>query len=591
MSIVTVEQAKSVKLEPVVEEEIQRLKTYHQEVVDGKMDPNIFKKFRLNNGVYGIRNETQLHMIRIKCKYGIIDSDQMDTLAHVTEKFTRLKMCHITTRQAIQIHHVHIKDVPYVLRMINGCGLTSREACGNTVRNITANPFAGLMADEAFDVRPYAEALFQHYLRNPLTQNFSRKFKIALHSGSGVDIAYTAIHDIGLIAKTQKVDGKEVKGFHVYVGGGLGASPFMAIRLEEFTPLSELFTTCDAIVRIFDRHGDRKDKFHARLKFVVKKFGEEAFKKMVLEERLAVKATQAGGWKWNLPENISDEKPPVLVEKINANVKPEPDFELWRRTNVHMQKNKDYSAVVVVTPLGDLTVQQMKDLAAMARKYNGGQLRTMVQQNMVLPWIKNEYLVPLFSELKAAGLGTAGALRLSDVTRCPGADTCQIAVTKSRGLAGAILHLFENGLGADMDMKDLSIKISGCTNSCGQHHIGNIGFFGTYRKINGHEVPHYQVLLGGDVKEGHAQFGKPVHAIPAKRVPEVVKHLVSLYKKEKKADERFVVTMERLGRDRLRQELEVYRNLPPHEENPDLYREWGENHEFKAEIGQGECAA
>jgi sulfite reductase beta subunit-like hemoprotein len=244
-----------------------------------------------------------------------------------------------------------------------------------------------------------------------------------------------------------------------------------------------------------------------------------------------------------------------------------------------------------VTPLGDISVPQMRTLANIARKYNGGRLRTMVQQNFLLPWIKNEHLVPLYNELKASGLATAGALRLSDVTRCPGADTCQIAVTKSRGLAGAILELFQNGLAADMDMKDLHIKISGCTNSCGQHHIGNIGFFGTYRKVDGHEVPHYQLLIGGDVKEGEAKFGQPIAAIPARRAPDVVKHLVALYKKEKSGNERFVQTMERLGKNRIKDEVEPFRALPPFEQKPEMYYEWGEFQAFKAEIGQGECAA
>jgi sulfite reductase beta subunit-like hemoprotein len=246
---------------------------------------------------------------------------------------------------------------------------------------------------------------------------------------------------------------------------------------------------------------------------------------------------------------------------------------------------------IVVTPLGDMTVPQMRALSNIARKYNGGLMRTMVQQNMFLPWIKNEHLVAFHKELKAIQLGAAGALRLSDVTRCPGADTCQIAVTKSRGLAGAILKLFQNGLTQDMDMKDLHIKISGCTNSCGKHHIGNIGFFGTYRKINGRDVPHYQLLIGGDIKEGDAKFGQAITAIPARRAPEAVKHLVNLYKKERSGSERFVETMNRLGRSRLKEEVESFRSLPPFEEKPEMYYEWGEDHDFKVEIGQGECAA
>lgn len=582
--------SKNLVLEPVVVEEIQRFEDNIKALRSGALDPNEFKKFRLNNGVYGIRNETDLHMIRIKCKYGELSADQLEVVADIAEKYTRLKVGHVTTRQAIQIHHVHLDNVPTVLRMLETCGLTSREACGNTVRNVTATPYAGLLPDEAFDIQPYAEMIFQRFLRNPICQNLPRKFKFAFFGGGKEDIAYTAIHDIGFVAATRTVNGKVEKGFHVYVGGGLGATPHLAIRLEEFTPLEDFYATAEAIVHIFDREGDRKDKFHARLKFVVKKYGDDVFRKMVIDERMAVRSTRAGGWKWDLPK----EKPlvaPVLTEKIDASVKPAADYELWRRTNVLAQKQVGYSIAIVTLPLGDIFVPQMRTLAKIARKYNGGLLRTMVQQNVLLPWVKNEHLVALHGELKAAGLSEAGAMRLADVTRCPGADTCQIAVTKSRGLAGAIGQLFKNGLAADMDMKDLHIKISGCTNSCGQHHIGNIGFFGTYRKMNGHEVPHYQLLIGGDIREGDAKFGQPITAIPAKRGPEVVKHLVNLYKKEKQGEERFVETMNRLGRARLKEEVEPFRSLPPFEEKPEMYYEWDENHEFKAEIGQGECAA
>lgn len=577
-------------LAPEVEEDILRFEQNIKDLRAGKLDPNEFKKFRLNNGVYGIRNESDRHMIRIKCPNGEISADQLDAVADITEKYTRTKLAHVTTRQAIQVHHIHLDDIPACLRAMANVDLTSREACGNTVRNITASPFAGFLPDEAFDVLPYGRALFRYLLRHPANQNFPRKFKIAFYGGGKEDIAYTAIHDIGFVATKRTVNGKEEKGFRTYVGGGLGATPHVAILLEEFTPIDDFYPTVDALTRIFDRHGDRKDKFHARLKFVVKKFGEDAFRQMVIDERWQCRATRPGGLKWVMPEDRALTAP-VIKSTIDASVKPEADFELWRSTNVIAQKQSGYSMVIVVTPLGDMDVNQMRTLSNIARKFNNGEMRTMVQQNMFLPWIKNEHLVALHKELKAVKLATGGALRLSDVTRCPGADTCQIAVTKSRGLAGAILDLFQDGLAQDTNLDDLHIKISGCTNSCGQHHIGNIGFFGTYRKVNGKEVPHYQLLLGGDIKEGSAKFGTPITALPAKRAPEAVKHLVQLYKKERQQSERFVETMERLGRTRLKEEVEQFRSLPPFEQKPEMYYEWGEFKEFKAEIGQGECAA
>lgn len=579
-----------ISLSPTVEEEIRRIEESIRLLRSGSLDPNEFKKFRLNNGVYGIRNKPTQHMIRIKCPYGALSADQLDAIADVTDRYTSNRMAHVTTRQAIQIHYVELTDVPAVLRRLNESGLTTREACGNTVRNVTASPLAGLLAGEIFDVTPYADAIFRHFLRNPLTQNFPRKFKIAFYGGAMEDLAYTAINDLGFVAAKRTANGREELGFRVYVGGGLGATPAAAILLEEFTPLEEFFPTADAVVRLFDRYGDRKDKFHARLKFVVRRFGPDEFRKMVKEERVAVRATRAGGWAWALPP-ASTPVPPVLTEAIRSDQAPDGEFETWRRTNVLAQKQKGYSLAFVVLKLGDITVERMRSLAAISRRFNGGRLRTMAQQNMVLPWIRDEHLVALHLELKKAGLAVGGALRLSDVTRCPGADTCQIAVTKSRGLAEAIDGLFENGLASETDMKGLQIKISGCTNSCGQHHIGNIGFFGTYRKIDGHEVPHYQLLIGGDTKPGVARFGQPVAAVPARRAPEVVKHLVELYKRERQSEESFVDTMDRLGKDRLRKEVEPFRSLPPYAENKELYFEWGENKEFHSEIGQGECAA
>ncbi|MFN0118727.1 MAG: nitrite/sulfite reductase [Elusimicrobiota bacterium] len=590
MSLAVETQVDLGKLSPEALEEVTRFKENIQLLRSGKMDPNEFKKFRLNNGVYGIRNETDLQMIRIKCPHGILTSDQLDVVAGLTEKYTRTKLAHVTTRQAIQIHHVPLESIPQALTEIEACGLTAREACGNTVRNLTATPFAGFSSDELFDVTPYAQSLFRYLLRHPAYQNFPRKFKIAFYGGGKEDIAYTAIHDMGFVAAKRTVNGKEEKGFRIYLGGGLGATPHLAILLEEFTPLADFYSTTDAVCRIFDRHGDRIDKFHARLKFVLKKFGDAAFRKMVIDERAQVRAVRPGKVKWVIPEE-KPLVPPVVNVSVDLSAKPQAGFETWRQTNVIQQKQSGYVMVIVVTPLGDINVPQMRSLANIARKYNGGQLRTMVQQNLFLPWIKQEHLVSFFNELVAIGLATGGALRLSDVTRCPGADTCQIAVTKSRGLAGAILDLFKNGLAQDADLKDLSIKISGCTNSCGQHHIGNIGFFGTYRKVNGHEVPHYQLLIGGDIQEGSARFGQAIAAIPAKRAPEVVKHLVQLFKKEKQASEKFVETMERLGKDRLKKEVEPFKSLPAYDEKKEMYFEWGEFDEFKAQIGQGECAA
>ena len=573
----------------VVENEIALFKENIRRLRSGHMDPDEFKKFRLNNGIYGIRGEKDKQMVRIKVPYGALTADQLETLADIADRFAPLKSGHVTTRQAVQMHKILLDDCPDVIRMVNECGLTTREACGNTIRNITCCPYSGIAADEVFDVVPYAEALFRYFLRNPINQNMPRKFKIALECCPN-DHIITAIHDLGLVAAVKNENGKTRKGFRIYVGGGLGALPFVAQLLEEFTPVENLLPTAEAVIRLFDRLGERKDKNHARLKFVVKRFGIEEFRKMVFQERSHISATRAGDRNWALPE-IKSEAAPAAPSNIPAVKTPAEGFERWKSTNAMPQKQAGYSLVTVVCPLGDITSTQMRSLAGISRRYCGGRLWTAISQNLVMRWVRTQDLAALHQELRGAELGVAGALRLSDVTRCPGADTCQIAITKSRGLAGAIGELFKNGLSSQADLKDIHVKISGCTNSCGQHHIGTIGFYGTYRKVNGHQVPHYQLLVGGSTKEGEAQFGQPILALPARRTPEAVKKLIELYQKERKNNEGFLAAMGRLGRDRLKTELAAYTELPPYDQNPEMYYEWGEETEFKAEIGQGECAS
>jgi sulfite reductase (ferredoxin) len=577
------------KLPEVVETEISRFRENIQRLRSGEMDPDEFKKFRLNNGIYGIRGEKEKQMVRIKVPYGVLSAEQLEALADIADRFAPLKSGHITTRQAVQMHRISLDDCPELIRQVNASGLTTREACGNTVRNITCCPYSGVSPEEVFDVAPYADAVFRYFLRNPINQNLPRKFKFAFES-CPTDHILTAIHDIGLVAAVKKEAGRIRKGFRIYLGGGLGALPFVAQKLEEFTPVENLIPTAEAILRLFDRLGERKDKNHARLKFVVKRFGFEEFKKMVLQERSQVSATRAGDRNWNFSEPIP-ESPPAEPKNIPIVKTPEEGFERWKATNALTQKQPGYSLVTIVCPLGDITSVQMRALAGIARRYCGGRLRTAIEQNMVMRWVRNQDLAALHAELRAAELATAGALRFSDITRCPGADTCQIAVTKSRGLAQALGELFKNGLSSQADLKGLHVKISGCTNSCGQHHIGTLGFYGTYRKIDNRQVPHYQLLVGGSTREGEARFGQPILALPARRVPEAVKKLIELYQHERQHNEDFLAVMGRLGKDRLKTELAPYAALPPYEQNPQMYFEWGENKDFVADIGQGECAS
>lgn len=572
----------AVTLPGPVEEEIRRMEAAIRELQAGKMDPEDFRKFRLNNGIYGIRNQTDKQMIRIKIPFGKMTADQLDGLSDVTETFAPSKIGHFTTRQNLQIHMIPLEETPRVMRRVAEAGLTPREGCGNTVRNITANPYSGVEPGEIFDVTPYADAAFRYFLRNPLSANLPRKFKMAFES-SARDTALTPIHDMAFVAEIRA----GVRGFRTYVGGGLGATPQVAIRLEEFTPADLLLPTIEAVVRLFDRNGNREDKLHARIKFLVKKWGADEFRKRFIAERKAVLSTRGGTIDWAIP--LTEETaPPVPTAAVAAAA---PGFERWRQTNVGAQKQAGYSWATVVLPLGDISAQQMRELASLSRTLNGGRLYTTIEQNLLLRWVRNEHLTALHQGLVRIGLGTPGAGRFSDITRCPGADTCQIAVTKSRELAKAIGSLFSNGLSADADMDGIHVKISGCTNSCGQHHLGTLGFYGTYRKINERSVPHYMMLMGGSTREGEAKFGQVVGAVPARRVPEAVKALVAAFKSDRQGGELFAQWLDRVGKARVKELVLPFATLPPYEQDPTLYFDWGENKDFIADIGVGECAA
>jgi sulfite reductase beta subunit-like hemoprotein len=571
------------KIADVEEIEIQRFKDNIAAMKAGRMDPDDFKKFRLNNGIYGIRNQTDKQMVRIKISFGEMSADQLDGLAAVTERYAPSKIGHFTTRQNLQIHLIPLEQIPDVMRATAEMGYTTREACGNTVRTITASPFAGVHPDEAFDTTPYAKATFLHFLRNPLCANMPRKFKMAFES-SPHDFALTPIHDLGFVSEIRN----GVRGFRIYCGGGLGATPQTAFRLEDWTPADLLLPTVETVIRLFDRYGERKDKMHARLKFLVKKWGVDEFKSRFQAERRLVLSTRSGAVDWTFP--VVEESAPPAPAAVPS-VASTPAFERWKSTNVLPQKQAGYSCATVVLPLGDITVKGMRDLAAVSRKFCGGRMRTTVEQNILLRWVKTEHLPALHAALAQVGLAQGGAGRFSDVTRCPGADTCQIAVTKSRELAIAVGGLFTNGLAADADMEGVHVKISGCTNSCGQHHIGTLGFYGTYRKINDRPVPHYQLLIGGSTKEGEAKFGQPVTAIPARRVPEAIKAIVAAYKKDKQGAETLDKWLDRAGRARVKEVVAEFTQLPAYEKDPTLYFDWGDTSDFKAEIGVGECAA
>lgn len=567
------------------EAEIQYLEAMIARLEAGEEDPEDFRVYRLKNGIYGIRGRPEHHMIRIKLPVGRISLEGLRVLAEVAEQYTENRLAHVTTRQAVQLHHVHRRDVPKVLRAVNAVGLTTREACGHSIRAITCCPYAGVSPEEPFDVTPYAEATYRYFLRHPVGQNLPRKFKIAFE-GCPTDHARTPIHDIGAVAAVE--GGK--RGFRLYVGGGLGAAPMSAELLEPFTPEEDLLPTMLAIIRLFDRYGNRKVLTQARLKFLVKKWGIAAFREAVREERRLVKLTASG-------EDLKAWAPPPEPEPPRLPTPPKkpfsfaPGFDEWRRTNLFRQKQEGYYTVAVRLPLGDITPEGLRALADIAETY-AGEIRSAISQNFLLRFVPEDALGGLYEALLRVGLAHPEAHTILDITRCPGADTCNLAITHSRGLAQALeAHLASLALVQDPMVRPISIKISGCPNSCGQHHIADIGFYGSSRKVGEREVPHYTLLLGGRTREGEARFGQVVARIPARRTPEAVERILKRYQEEREQGESFQAYLDRVGAASFKPLLEDLQTIPSYEEAPEYYQDLGaEGETFRVQLGRGECA-
>jgi len=567
-------------------QEIAEFRQLVEKYFVGEITPDEFKAKRLHMGTYGIRNTKDIHMMRIKIPLGRLTAEQLECLAGVADDYSK-GIGHLTTRQDMQLYWIPTKEAPLIMARAAAVGLTTREACGNSVRNVTACPYAGISPTELFDVTKHALAVTRHFLRNPASQKLPRKFKIAFE-GCPQDHAKTAIHDIGAVAAIREEGGKQILGFKLYAGGGLGAAPMQAILLEPFTPATELLRTCEAIVRVHDRLGDRKNKATARIKFVVKRLGPDAFRQEVFTERAKLPA-------YSYPEMAvteTDEQPPA-PKGIPSTANVNGTFKRWMLTNVFGQKQAGYSAVTIKLQLGDISASQMRALAQIIRKYCGGIAQISIEQNLLLRWIRNEHLMSLFSELEPLGLAAPEADRLLDVTACPGAETCQLGISASRGLARALEARFKQAGISGADIEKIRIKVSGCPNSCGQHHVADIGFFGGARKVNDHLAPHFQLMLGGMTEEGIAQFGAPVMKLPARRIPDAVMRILELYRKDRQSpQELFRVFAARVGVNYWKQALAEFETLPPFETSPEAYRDWGAETDFSlGGMGPGECAA
>jgi sulfite reductase beta subunit-like hemoprotein len=473
------------------QEEIDSFEEFVQRFWRKEISPQEFQRFRLQHGVYGQRQEG-VQMFRIKIPWGGLTAEQLEALAEMAQRTPR-GIGHVTTRQNIQFHFLKLEEGPEFMRHLERVGMTTREACGNTVRNVTAGACSGVCPQEVFDVTPYAEAVARFLLRNPMNQNLPRKFKIAF-SGCPEDEGITAIHDIGARAVLHQENGVSHRGFQVLVAGGLGPVPHHAQLLEPFTPVDGLLATVAALVRVFDRFGNRENRSRARMKFVLQEFGLEKFRNLVFKERTGLQSTMGGKFP---PIAIREEGPPARKDGSTSVGPQDAAYELWRRSNVRPQKQSGYVMVTVRLELGDFTPLQLRLLAFCAREFGDGTVRTTPQQNFLLRWIPEEALGSLYRVFRRADLVRSGADRLVDVTACPGADTCQLGITSSKGLALAIARMLEEKHPDLAEEAVGRIKISGCPNSCGQHHIATIGFFGGSRKFDGRQAPTYQMLLGG----------------------------------------------------------------------------------------------
>ena len=582
----------------------------------GKIDEKVFAETRLRRGIYGQRYDNgQRHdgkrvqklklpaevikgpdtlwdapgMMRIKIPFGGVTPEQLETLADLSEEYAD-GVAHITTRQDVQFHFVHIDDTPSLMRRLAAVGITSREACGNVVRNVTACPLAGICRDEAFDTTPYAKACSKFMMGHPDTQDFGRKFKIAFSGCQQHPCGLVTMHDMGAIAKTKIVDGKEKRGFEFYVGGGLGSVPYKAKLFDEFLPEEEFLLMAQAISRVFARLGEKRNRARARIKFLIANLGIDEFRRLVLEERQ--KLSPDPRWTAHLA-TVNEQMEEALKAGVSLNGSERPEgFEAWYATNVYKQRQPGYVAATVTLPLGDASAEQLRALADIARRFVKDTIRTTVEQNVLFRWLSEADLPEFYRAIRAIGLGAADAATIVDVTACPGTDTCKLGIASSRGLARELRYrLGEKSLELDQAVKNLRIKVSGCFNSCGQHHVADIGFYGINRNVKGFQVPHFQVILGGKFRDNAGEYGVAVGAVPSKRVPEAVLSITEYYVRRRLRDESFQDFVRRIGKKEIKDLLEDLTKIPAHEVGPSYYTDWGDPREFTlTDMGTGECA-
>lgn len=562
----------------------QKINLFHS----GKMDTDKFRSLRLARGIYGQR-QPGVQMVRIKLPYGKMTFAQWKRIASVADEYSTGNL-HLTTRQDIQIHFVSLDRTPQLWTELEKDNITIREACGNTVRNITASDMAGIDPNEPFDVTPYAHTLFEYFLRKPLCQEMGRKFKIAF-SSSEIDSALTFMHDLGAIPRIKLIDGKATRGFKILIGGGLGAQPHLAITTHEFLEEDLLIPYLEAVLRVFDRYGERSSRHKARIKFLLQKIGIDAFNELVTLEQKALTHQRYKITGMQEPEIVnSSASSEDLSFKHNATKPTNPfQFELWKKTNVIAQKQKGYSAVYVRVPNGNISSVRSRNLMEKLKGFIADDIRVTINQGLQFRFVKPEHLEYVYNVLEEEGLALAGFGSTADVTSCPGTDTCNLGISNSTGTALALSEVIEEEFPEFLENKELVIKISGCMNSCGQHDMAAIGFHGSSLKVKGQVLPALQVLIGGAVLGGgNARMADKVIKIPSKRAPDVAREILSDYKKYAAAHQRFADYSFYRGEKYFYNLLKPYASLETLE--ADDFIDWGQQEKFATAIGVGECA-
>ncbi len=570
----------------ILPEEISDFETQVARFRAGEWSENDFMAFRLRQGVYGQR-QMDAQMFRIKCPFGGLNADQMDALGVLADEYAPLKKGHVTTRENFQFHHIKLEDGPAIMRLIGDVGLSTREACGNTVRNVTGCAIAGVCANEPFDVTPYAAAYARYFVRHPFSQALPRKVKSAF-SGCDNDCAITPIHDVGFLPRIQ--DGK--KGFKMVVGGGTSIMPRIAPTLYEFIPVEEYLKATEALLRIFHRTNElRRNRMKARIKFYIARIGIDEFKKE-LEEEIQQPWAQRSFDPTDLMfvEDESVDAPPL--NGSYAAFGSDPEFEHWMKSNVESQRQDGYKAVTVRLPLGDIDGRQFHELADMSRKYAGGRARITHQQNLTFRWVPENALYEVWQRLSDIGFGGAGAHEITDIVSCPGTDSCKLGITSSMGLGRALTDAVEHVDKSDPLVRQMHVKMSGCPNGCGQHHIADIGFHGAAAKGPGGQVPAYELFLGGSYSQDDPRFGQRIKAkIPAKRAPEALQRIVSDYQDSHGDGELFKDYVLRQGKDYFETLMSDFRDLPDlNRETLEQYIDWDKTVKYVLERGEGECA-